>query len=162
MSQPSEARSKVYVLSLLASALVASSAIAGAQPGCIPTVFAHEISYTGLTSGCSNQPGNYRACLAGEAIVFSVAVAQAPQGDCPISYIWQFENGPVFGLETTSHMLPIPGTYTVQVSIYDSPTPVVLTRPVTVVSPSAVPTLNALARVILIAVIALCALYRVR
>jgi hypothetical protein len=140
--------------------LAAVPAKPGAPPQCPPpTPSLLGITYSGAITGCSNGPGGNANCVVGETIQFKVG---SGQDACNTSYIWQFEDGPVNGSATFNHQFPAPGSYSVMVSIYDSPTPRILTQVVTVVSASAVPTFGAPAGAFLFLLIALLALYRLR
>src|SRR5205814_10126918 len=84
-----------------------------AQPGCLPPAPLPSlvIPYVGLTSGCSNAPSGNPVCITGETIQFKIGDGIRAT-DCPITYVWQFENGPVNGTATINHQFSTPGTYT--------------------------------------------------
>jgi len=142
-------------------AFAATPVVHGFPPTCtpIPTL---PLSYAGSVSGCSNQAGNVVPCIAGENVQFRYG--DGINACCPAGYLWQFETGLISSgaAGTISHQFVAAGTYTVTVSVFACPDPVVATKVVTVVAASAIPTLNLVFGTLLVLFLGAVAAYRLR
>ncbi len=143
------------------SAIAATPVPHGFPPTCTPIQIL-PISYAGSVSGCSSQLGGNPICIAGEAIQFQYG--DGANKCCPASYVWQFESGPVSSgtIGTITHQFPSSGTYTVQVSVFACPEPVVVTKLINVAPASAIPTLGAIPTFLAAISLAVVAAYRLR
>ena len=147
---------------LLTSAVSTIAAPTGpAQPPCTP-VPQLPISYIGAISGCTSQPGGNARCVVGEDVQFKYG--DGVVSCCPASYVWQFEGGPINSgtVATITHQFTSPGSYTVKVSAYACPDPVVVSITVTVVDRSAIPTLSNTVAILLFLSLLMIAAFRLK
>jgi hypothetical protein len=133
------------------------------QPACTPpTPFQTlAIPYTGLTSGCSSELGGNPNCFAGETIQFKVGDG-VQLTDCAVTYLWQFENGPMNGSATINHAFPSPGTFTVRLTISGQSGNVQLSQVLTILNSGAIPMFSTYVLAFLAISIALLAIHGLR
>lgn len=146
-------------ISLLATSLLAQTP--PPPPPCPPPtpLPSLAIPYTGLTSGCTNQPAS-PPCIVGETVQFKVG--DGVSVGCEATYSWQFETATVSGLATMNHQFSTAGVYNVTLRIIDRFGTVDLAQVVTVASTSAVPTLGHTSILMLIVTIVIIAFLRLR
>jgi tetrahydromethanopterin S-methyltransferase subunit E len=151
----------LITFSIVTAAFAATPAVHGFPPTCTP-IPSLPLSYVGSVSGCGSQAGKVAPCIAGENVQFRFG--DGVNACCPARYLWQFETGLVSSgaAGTISHQFVAPGTYTVKVSVFACPDPVVATKVVTVVSASAIPVLNLVIGTLLVLFLGAVAAYRLR
>jgi hypothetical protein len=113
------------------------------------------LTYHGLTSGCTETGGS---CLVGETVVFAAPTTYL----CVLERIWQFPDGPVFGLPTVNYVFTAAGTFAISMAAYGENNSVTLSKVVTVSPSPNIPALGAPLQGLLFLLIALVAVHRLR
>ena len=140
--------------------LVNGSAMAGAPPQCPPPPpFSNPpITYVGLSSGCSNQPGGNPFCRVGEAIQFKFADGTVW---CSTTYHWDFQDASVGDGATITHAFAAPGAFNVNLTVTSALSTSQVSQVVNVINGS-VPTLGVWALLALLICVGVIGAFRLR